>query len=126
PSRLSREGGADLRGGRLHVAQVDPTLDCRSSHRDEGDIGGGDGGGEISGGPQTAARMALEERRQALLVDRRLRGVDHFDLARVDVHAEHLVTTLGEARAGHEADVPGTDDRDLHHAAAATRLWLYQ
>ena len=51
---------------------------------------------------------------QARLVDRHAAVVEHFDLARIDVEAEHVVADFGQTRAGHETDVARADDGDFH------------
>ena len=60
--------------------------------------------------------VALDHRLEPGLVDRNAAGVQHVDLARVDVEAQHVVADLGEAGAGDQADVAGPDHRDLHAA----------
>ena len=62
------------------------------------------------------AHVAADHRLEAGLVDRHAAALQHVDLARVDVEAQHVVADLGEAGAGDEPDVAGADHRDLHAA----------
>ena len=58
--------------------------------------------------------VALQQLVEAGLVDRRLAALEHLDLALVDVDAQDVVADLGEARAGDQADVAGTEDGETH------------
>ena len=51
---------------------------------------------------------------QARLVNGDAAFLQHLDLGRVVVHADHVMTHLGEAGAGDQADVARPDDRQLH------------
>ena len=55
-------------------------------------------------------------------MDRHAALLEHLDLARVDVEAQHVVADLGEAGPGDETDVAGPDHRDLHAAAPSDAL----
>src|SRR5437016_529983 len=81
----------------------------------------------ISGAPRgryspvskPAARNHLVE---ALLVERDLARAELVDLFGVDVDARNFVTEVGEARAGHEADIAGSDDRYAHGGITRQRV----
>ena len=65
----------------------------------------------------------LDATRSAIrLVDGDLAFVQARDLVGVHVHAGHVVADLSEACAHDQADVAGTDDRDVHGALASNRL----
>jgi hypothetical protein len=68
------------------------------------------------GGEAQAARahVALDELRQAFLVDRHAARAEQVDLAAVDVEAHHLVAEFGQATARDKADVAGTENRYFH------------
>src|ERR1035438_6379989 len=48
------------------------------------------------------------------LVDRDAAAVEERDLGRVDVEADDVVAHVGQAGAGDEPDVAGSDDGDFH------------
>jgi hypothetical protein len=52
--------------------------------------------------------------RSAGLVDGQLAPVQPVDLALVDVGADDVVSGLGKAGAGHQADVPASYNGDVH------------
>ncbi len=54
-----------------------------------------------------AARVdaALDERVQSRLVDRHLAALKHGGFAFIDIHAEHIIARVRQARAGDEAHV---------------------
>ena len=51
---------------------------------------------------------------KAGFVDRNFAALEHFDLARVHVHAQYVVADIGEAGAGDQSDVAGTKNRNFH------------
>ena len=64
---------------------------------------------------QSARRdAALHQRRQSRLVKRHFSGGQPFDPSCVDVDAEHRMTDLAQARAGHQADIPRSSNDDRH------------
>ena len=84
--------------------------------------------GSQIGGVMKARRVALEQLREAGLVDRHLAATQALDLGGVDVHAPHVAAELGEAGGRHQPDVAGADHRDwfargggTHCAAKASR-----
>ena len=58
--------------------------------------------------------VRLDHGFEAGLVDRDDAVAQAFDLAGVDVHADDVVTDLGQAGSGHEADVAGAENGDAH------------
>ncbi len=58
--------------------------------------------------------VARDHRGEARLVNRHAALLEHVDLARVDVEAQHVVADLGETGPGDEADVTRADHRHLH------------
>jgi hypothetical protein len=57
---------------------------------------------------------------EAVLDDRHLAARQRLDLRRVDVRADHVVAQVGEAGAGGEPDVSGSDHCDPRHRPHAT------
>jgi hypothetical protein len=73
--------------------------------------------GRVGGdGEPAAATLRAHDLPAGRLVDRDLAALQQLDLALVDVEAQHVVADVGEAGAGDEADVAGSDDADLHAA----------
>lgn len=56
------------------------------------------------------AHVALDELRQAFLVDRHAARLQDFDLALIDVEADDFIADLRQATARDEAYVAGTED----------------
>ncbi len=52
---------------------------------------------------------------KAGFVDRDFATLQHLYLARVHVHAQHIVAHFGEAGAGDQPHIAGTKNRDFHH-----------
>ena len=61
-----------------------------------------------------ACRVAPDQCLQPGLVDRDAAGLEQLDLGLVHVQAQHVVAEVGQAGAGHEADIAGSDDGDFH------------
>ena len=61
-----------------------------------------------------ACRVPFDQRVEARLVDRDPAVLEHADLGRVLVDAGDLEAELGEAGAGHKADIAGADHRNPH------------
>jgi hypothetical protein len=51
---------------------------------------------------------------QARLMDRDLPGVEHIDLARIDIQAQHGIADVSEAGSRNQANITGTDNRNFH------------
>ena len=66
--------------------------------------------------------VAREDVVEPRLVDRHLPVAQALDPLRQNVADDDLVTEIGEARAGDEADVTGPEDRDPSHAPSLTSL----
>ena len=92
-----------------------PVSQRRRWNRDEDDVrlfhAPGSAGGEAqpSGGD-----VLFHQFLEARLVDRDASPFQEFNLGRVIIHANHVVPDLGEAGAGDEPDIAGSDDRELH------------
>ena len=61
---------------------------------------------------------------QTGFVDGDIAGVKTLYLGLIDVKAGHLISALGEAGAGDEADVAGADGGDLHAAGFCVQVRL--
>src|ERR1019366_6008742 len=71
--------------------------------------------GEIRREAQATGLLVLvDERFEAWLVDRRDAVLEQGDLRFVLVDARHVHAEVGEAGAGHEADVTRSDHADVH------------
>ncbi|MNC23727.1 hypothetical protein D3C75_717610 [compost metagenome] len=65
----------------------------------------------------TAGQVLLQHRRKAGLEDRAVACIEAGDPLGVDIHAQHRVPHLGQAHCLGEADIAGTENRDLHLTA---------
>ena len=105
----------------LHVGR--PVLVGRGTDRDELQRAVRNGRVLIGREVQPACRdIARDHRRKPGLVDRNAAVLEHVDLLRVDVEAQHVVADFGEAGARNEADVPRTDHRHLHAGTPSESL----
>jgi len=87
----------------------------RGADSDELEQAVGDAFGQVGGEAQPAAvAVALDQIVEAGFVDRDFAALEHFDLARVHVHAQHVVAHLGETGTSDQPDVAGTENRDFH------------
>ena len=55
-----------------------------------------------------------DQRVKARLEDRDLAALQSGDLADILVDAGHVMAEIGEAGAGHKADITGANHRDMH------------
>ncbi|KAG1308755.1 hypothetical protein G6F63_016458 [Rhizopus arrhizus] len=79
-----------------------------------------DGGRGIGGERQPRRGMVgLHHRLQARLIDRDDAPVEAIDLGLVDVDADHLMTNVGQAGAGHQPYITGTENRNAHVRAGS-------
>src|SRR6185503_15254284 len=120
---LVAQRSSDLARSFAYIPQIDALAVERRADRDESDFGVAHGGGQVGGGTQSLADVALQERLEPVFMDRRLAAVDALDLGGIDIHAGAVVADLGEAGARDEADVAGADDADPHQASSACGLW---
>ena len=107
---------ADGPGHVQHVLQVGRAVFAwRRADRDEHDVAVLDGLPEIGGEAEaTRGGIARHERREPGLVDRQRAALQALDLGGVAIGADDVVPRLGQARAGHEPDIAGADQRDSH------------
>ncbi|MNZ98282.1 hypothetical protein D3C78_1175590 [compost metagenome] len=72
--------------------------------------------GHSIGGEREATGFVIlpHQRLQTWFVDRDDALLEAFDLAPIDIHADDIVTDLGQDRGLHQADVADTEDCDLH------------
>ncbi len=108
------ERSADLFAHALDVAEFERAVRlARRPHADQRDVGREDRLAHVGGGAHAAALAHLgHEVADAMLDNRRDPLVDHVDLGLVHVHADHLVSFLGEAGGGDAADVAQTENAD--------------
>ncbi len=57
---------------------------------------------------------------QAWLVDGNLTSLQCLDLACVVIDADHVVADVGKAGAGHETDISGANNREIHREQGET------
>ena len=67
--------------------------------------------------PARPATLRTHQLGQARLVDRHFAAPQPRDLAVVDVDAGDVVAAFGEAGAGDQADIAGSNDRDFHDSS---------
>ncbi len=99
-----------------HIVQVGAAILVRGrADGDELQGGKGHGQGRIGGEVQTAGLdVAGDQGFQARLVDRDVALFQTRDLVLVDVHADHVVSCVGQTGACHQADVARSKDGDIH------------
>ena len=104
-------------GGGLHVREVHGTVrGVRGGQAQEHHLAVDDRTGHVGREPQAVGGQPLEhELGQAGLHYRHLARLQAFDLVDVHVGAEHVVAQVGQAGAGGQADVAGTDYRQSGH-----------
>ena len=109
--------GGDALGRLLDVDQIGLTPPAgRRADGDEHEVGARDRLGIIAGETKPARLERLaHELVQPRLVDGRLAARHPGDFGLVDVHARDLVTDVGQAHGGRQADVAGADDCDRTH-----------
>jgi len=119
---LVGESGRDLGGGGLDVAEVGrAVVSLRGRDAEEHEGGVSDGRRRPDDEPESAGGEALgDEFVEAVFDDRDLAAPQTLDLLGVDVGAHDGVAEVGEARAGGESDVSGSDDCDSGHRRDAT------
>ncbi len=113
-----RHAPADIARGLDHVLHVGAAiLVRRRADGDELQRAVRDGAVDIGGELQPAGRhVAANHGFQSGLVDRHATLLQHVDLGSVDVEAQHVIADFGQARAGDQPDIAGTDHRDFHAA----------
>src|SRR5262245_9705140 len=107
---------ADLLCDGFDGAEIGLAIDLWwSADRDEDDHGFPDGAGQVGGERQTAVtHVARDHFLEARLVDGKSTGAQRIDLVDQVVHADDLVTEVGEDGTGHKSNVTGADDADVH------------
>src|SRR5881396_3058450 len=87
----------------------------RRPHGDEDDVRAFDRPGHVRRELEPAAALIPRHQRlEPRLVNRQPVLPQPSDLTLVHVGADHVVPCLGETRAHHEADISGSDHRDVH------------
>ena len=115
--RVALQRPGDLLGGGVHIGQVGmPVAAARGRpHGDEHRLGSGDGCGDIVAERQPAGRHVLgDQPLQPRLEDRQAPVAQRRQLHRIGLDHGDVVAELGEAGAGHEADIPAADHRKMH------------
>ena len=118
-TRLRAEGVADVDGGLPDVGQIDLVTLERSAHRNQRKLGRVDRRGQIGRRSQPHSEVTPQQLGQPAFVNRRLGPVDLVNLARIDIHAYHVVPFLRQAHAGHQTHVARPDHRHLHRASSS-------
>ena len=107
---------ADGLGHGQHILQVGRAVFIRRrAHGDELQGAVLDGFFSI-GGKGKAARFdrVLDDVIQARLIDGDLAVLQFFNLALVDIHAQHVVPHVRQAGTRHQANITGSENRDFH------------
>ncbi|EQD56852.1 hypothetical protein B2A_05078 [mine drainage metagenome] len=107
---------ADARGHGQHVTQIGTAVlirwrangneQCLAVHDASAGIGG-----ETQ---QTRGVVALHHRRQTRLEDRQHALLQRGDLVGVNIHAQNMITHLGQTGARDQANIAGAEKSDAH------------
>ena len=114
---VARHGLRNLFGGGHHKRQVRVPIAParRRADGDEHRVGTINGRFEIGGERQAPGlNVLLHQRIKARLVNRHFTGLQHLDLLRVFVDADHVVAKIRETHTRNEADIAGANHRDTH------------
>ncbi|MNH12027.1 hypothetical protein D3C79_715580 [compost metagenome] len=113
---LVAHGGADFAAYRFHVDQVQVAVFlARGTDAQQRHLGGQHGGLDIRSAAQAAVAHAVEQQLfKARLDNGRLALVDHVDLGRRNIHAQHLVPTSGQTTGTDSAHITQSKDTDIH------------
>src|ERR1019366_2079977 len=103
---VTRDGSGDVTGNALYVTQIHRAIGLRRRrHRDENDIGMlhalGGAGGELE---PSRSNILFDEFFQTGFVNRDATGLKRFDLGRVIIHADDVVTDFRKTGARDKAD----------------------
>ena len=114
--RVRRQTRRNLLDRRPQGPQIDRSIrGGRGAHGEEDQAGRRRGGGQVGReAEQSGFRVSPQQFGKPRLVDRRLPLAEQGDLAIVAIDARDLISSFRQARARHQADVAGADDRDLH------------
>ena len=97
----------------------------RSADSDEYDLCTSNGRGQLSRKRNSSGpRIALYQIGKSGLENRNLTASQRLDLSFIEIDADNVVPEIGEACAGNEADIPGSDHCDLHRIS--TSLFAYE
>ena len=92
-----------------------PVRLLRSRHGDENDLRIIDAFLGAAGETQSLrGNIAVDDFLKARLVDRDFAGLQRFHFSRVVIDADDVMADVGETSAGHQTDVTGTDDGNIH------------
>ena len=58
--------------------------------------------------------VALDQPVESRLVDRHFAALEPCNLLRIDIHADDVITRVGQAGARNQTDVAGAEDRHAH------------
>jgi hypothetical protein len=112
---------ADLACGGLHRAQIGFAAGAlRRAHRNEDHGPPGDRLAHFGRKPQPPGGVVPRDHiLQPGLVERAATGIQKRDAGRIAIHATDLVAELGQASAGDQTDIAGSNDADPHAALTA-------
>jgi len=109
-SRISADGGAD------DVA-VPLFLGIERAHTDDGQLTALDGFVVEREAEPAVLEPLIDEFAKPGLVHWQVAAPEAFDACLIDVKTHDVVSDVREAGGGHEADVAGSDDGDVHRAS---------
>ena len=111
-----RDVASDRLGHGEHVFEISrAVLVGRRADRDELEQAVLDAFGRVGREVEAPGReVLLQQLIESRLIDRRLAALEHLDLPLVDVHAQDVVTDLGETSAGDQSHVTGAEDGETH------------
>ena len=99
----------------MKLKSTEPSGLRRRGHGNENHVGFLDAfGGAVGEREPSGGDVFFHEFFESRLINRDAAGLEQFDLGRVVVHAHDLMADLGEAGAGDQANITGTDESELH------------
>src|SRR5690606_32919989 len=108
------QGLSDCGTCRKDIGEVyRPVVPGRGAYADERDIRIAHGSGEVRGRDETLP-VLLDQVLKRGLIDRGLPPGEEVQFLLVNIVKDDVVAKAGKTHAGNRADIPATNDRDLH------------
>ncbi len=116
-----RRVAGDAADGGSHDLAVPFLLGIERAHADDDEVGAADGGVIDREAQAPVAETLRDQLIESRLMHRQEAGVESLDAGGIDVETGDLMSDVGQAGGGHEADVAGSDDGKVHLASVAQR-----
>ena len=123
---LVSQGLPDLRRGLFDISGVDLLPIEGGADGDQRQLAFVNCRAQVGGGSQRLSQIASEQVVEAFLVDRRNASRDFGHLVCVFVDARDLMAPVSKTNARNQTNVARPNDRNSHHASAASRFSAYQ